>query len=94
MLRLLNGLTQMELAKGIGVTFQQIQKYERAENRISASTLIKISDFLKVSPMALLSDEIEKSLKGGLSKDEIQLIRDYRKANDHIKNAAKNVLRQ
>lgn len=37
------GLTQSELASHIGVSFQQLQKYERATNRVSASRLFAIA---------------------------------------------------
>ncbi len=37
------GLTQQELAKAIGITFQQIQKYEDGRNRVSASRLADIA---------------------------------------------------
>ena len=40
-------ITQMELANFIGVTFQQIQKYEKATNRIPLSSLLKISKYTK-----------------------------------------------
>ena len=40
------GLSQGELAKGLGLTFQQIQKYETGANRISASKLYEIAVFL------------------------------------------------
>ncbi|WP_303831439.1 helix-turn-helix domain-containing protein [Asticcacaulis taihuensis] len=36
------GLSQEALAKAIGLTFQQVQKYERGHNRVSASVLYKI----------------------------------------------------
>lgn len=42
------GLTQEALANSIGLTFQQVQKYERGANRISASKLYEMSTFLKV----------------------------------------------
>jgi len=42
------GLTQQELGKSIGISFQQIQKYEKGVNRISAGTLYEISKILKV----------------------------------------------
>jgi transcriptional regulator with XRE-family HTH domain len=42
------GLSQQMLAEGVGLTFQQIQKYERGANRISASKLFEISKLLKV----------------------------------------------
>lgn len=43
------GLTQSQLAEAVGVTFQQVQKYERAANRISASKLWEIAQVLGVS---------------------------------------------
>ena len=52
-LRLQLGLTQTQLADAIGVTFQQVQKYERGSNRISASKLWLIADRLGVSPASL-----------------------------------------
>jgi DNA-binding XRE family transcriptional regulator len=36
LVRLMKGLSQTELGEGIGVTYQQIQKYERGSDRISA----------------------------------------------------------
>nr|WP_295111859.1 helix-turn-helix domain-containing protein [uncultured Caulobacter sp.] len=41
------GVTQDQLADSLGVTFQQVQKYERGENRISASKLYQIASLLK-----------------------------------------------
>jgi transcriptional regulator with XRE-family HTH domain len=43
------GLSQGELGTAIGVTFQQIQKYERGANRISASMLLRIANTLDVA---------------------------------------------
>ena len=42
------GLSQKDLAKQVGVTFQQIQKYECALNRVSASKLWMIAELLEV----------------------------------------------
>lgn len=47
--RTLLGLSQEKLAEFIGVTFQQIQKYERGTNRVSASRLFSFSKILDVS---------------------------------------------
>ncbi len=41
-------MTQETLGSGIGLTFQQVQKYERGTNRISASKLWDIAKFLKI----------------------------------------------
>ena len=46
--RLILGLSQEELATSIGLTFQQVQKYERGTNRISVSRLVDICRVLKV----------------------------------------------
>ena len=53
-IRNVRGLTQEDLGRGVGVSFQQIQKYERGTNRISTSTLILLARKLDVSPGELL----------------------------------------
>ena len=47
--RLTLGLTQTDVANKIGVTFQQIQKYEKGTNGVSAEKLEKIAVTLKVN---------------------------------------------
>ncbi len=47
--RVLLGMTQTDLGTAIGVTFQQMQKYERGTNRISASRLHDLARVLDVS---------------------------------------------
>ncbi len=46
--RKLLGMTQTDLGDAIGLTFQQVQKYERGVNRISASRLCELSRVLDV----------------------------------------------
>jgi len=46
--RLLCGFSQTELADALGVTFQQLQKYEKGVNRVGAGRLSRIADKLKV----------------------------------------------
>lgn len=60
-------LTQSELAAALGVTFQQVQKYERGANRVSSSKLWLAAEFLGVpvsaffpSTNAALSDEVDQ----------------------------------
>jgi transcriptional regulator with XRE-family HTH domain len=50
MRRLLLGLSQVQLAEQLGVTFQQVQKYEKGMNRIGASRLLNIAQVLSVPP--------------------------------------------
>ena len=44
------GMTQADLAFAVGVTFQQVQKYERGTNRIGASRLWDFCQALDVAP--------------------------------------------
>jgi transcriptional regulator with XRE-family HTH domain len=48
------GLSQSQIGFKLGVTFQQIQKYENGKNRLSGSRLITAATVLKVSPSDLL----------------------------------------
>jgi transcriptional regulator with XRE-family HTH domain len=56
MQRMLVGMSQEKLGEALGVTFQQIQKYEKGSNRVSASTLKQISRVLNVQPSFFLED--------------------------------------
>jgi transcriptional regulator with XRE-family HTH domain len=49
-------LSQRALAEHLGVTFQQVQKYEKGVTRIGASRLTQIADALGVSVVELLGD--------------------------------------
>jgi transcriptional regulator with XRE-family HTH domain len=44
-LRVLAGWTQADLAGQLGLTFQQVQKYERGQSRVSAATLFRLRQF-------------------------------------------------
>lgn len=57
--RLAAGLSQGELAAGVGVTFQQLQKYEKGLNRVAASRLVAISRVLGLRPYVFLDQEEE-----------------------------------
>ncbi|MBB5044612.1 helix-turn-helix domain-containing protein [Shinella fusca] len=55
--RLMVGMSQEALADRLGVTFQQVQKYEKGTNRISASRLQAISDVFRVPPSFFFQDD-------------------------------------
>lgn len=87
------GLTQSQLAKAVGVTFQQVQKYERASNRVPASRLFRIAIALGVSPIFFFEgikddntndDALYENLDDGSmpSKGTIRLLRAFRKIKD------------
>jgi transcriptional regulator with XRE-family HTH domain len=48
MRRMMLGMSQSTLGDGLGLTFQQVQKYEKGTNRMGASRLQHISDILQV----------------------------------------------
>jgi transcriptional regulator with XRE-family HTH domain len=50
MRRMLLGMSQEKLADQLGLTFQQVQKYEKGTNRIGASRLQHIAQILEVNP--------------------------------------------
>ena len=59
------GITQSQLAEALSLTFQQVQKYERGVNRVSASVLMKIAKRLECPVSFLLGEE------GGGQPEEI-----------------------
>jgi transcriptional regulator with XRE-family HTH domain len=54
--RLQRRMSQTDIAKPLGVTFQQIQKYENGKNRISGSALVKVCELLDVKPEQILGN--------------------------------------
>jgi len=57
--RKLLGMTQSALAEGLGITFQQIQKYEKGTNRVGSSRLQHIATILGTTPSALFGEQID-----------------------------------
>lgn len=64
MQRILMNMSQEKLGEALGVTFQQVQKYEKGVNRISASRLQQISRFLNVPPSFFFQNAPDKSDAG------------------------------
>lgn len=60
--RTLLGLSQEKLGEAVGLTFQQIQKYERGANRIGASRLFEFSRILDVPVSFFFDDMMDKSM--------------------------------
>ena len=53
---LLIGMSQEKLGDRLGLTFQQVQKYEKGSNRVSASRLFRMSEILGVSVQFFYDD--------------------------------------
>lgn len=64
--RTLLGLSQERLGEAIGLTFQQVQKYERGINRVGASRLFDLARVLDV-PIGFFFDDMPEPLAGGIS---------------------------
>ncbi len=63
MRRNLIGLSQEQLGKSLGLTFQQIQKYERGINRMGSSRLFQVSKTLSV-PVAYFFEDMPSTITG------------------------------
>lgn len=87
-------MSQERLGEAIGLTFQQVQKYERGSNRISAGTLFRLSQVLEV-PVSFFFDLYDDPQhpqpaytttssapleSGGISRREARLLRLWRAA--------------
>jgi transcriptional regulator with XRE-family HTH domain len=57
MRRLMLGMPQQKLAAGLGISFQQVQKYEKGSNRIGASRLRRLAEILRV-PVSFFFDDL------------------------------------
>lgn len=58
--RVLMGMSQQKMAEAIGLTFQQVQKYESGANSVAAPRLLQIAQVLDV-PVSFLFDGIEQA---------------------------------
>ena len=68
------GVSQSALAETLGLTFQQVQKYERGSNRVSASKLFEIANTLQVG-ISYFFEGLEQTTAGVVSiQDETSLI--------------------
>jgi transcriptional regulator with XRE-family HTH domain len=76
MLRLAKGMSQTELGEKIGVTFQQVQKYENGANRVSAGRSIQIALALGVPHQSLFEGIRGTDRKGSPDDIPITLLAD------------------
>ncbi|MCO6187451.1 helix-turn-helix domain-containing protein [Rhizobium sp. L1K21] len=73
--RKLKHISQTKLAEHLGVSFQQVQKYENGKNRISASKLAAAADLLGVTPAFFFADgQAPAGLDGNIDDESAKLI--------------------
>ena len=75
--RLIAGMSQTDLANKLGVSFQQVQKYEKGVNRVGAGRLPQIAEIFNVPISALFNDHAETSpSRGKATAAPVKLITD------------------
>jgi transcriptional regulator with XRE-family HTH domain len=93
--RVMQGMSQQVLGERVNLTFQQIQKYERGFNRISASVLWRIAEALDV-PVSFFFDgfaEGKTRASDDLGRSELTLIRHFRAAPVDVQPIVLGLLR-
>ncbi|NQV21706.1 MAG: helix-turn-helix transcriptional regulator [Rhodospirillales bacterium] len=86
-LRTTLGLTQEQLASALGISYQQIQKYETGANRVSAGRLFEIAMQLDVEPAFFFADVDTKKAQtpmphGGKNRTTIELVTNFSEITD------------
>ena len=89
--RTLLGLSQEKLGEAVGLTFQQIQKYERGANRIGASRMYALSRVLDV-PVAFFFEEMPPEISGKGGKPVTGLAEKYQAEFSHDPLAKRETL--
>jgi transcriptional regulator with XRE-family HTH domain len=100
--RLARGFSQTKLANALGVTFQQLQKYEKGTNRVSASKLFEIARTLEVDIGSFFQEPtepnaveqtIEEADAGLLGRIDSQIVRKLSKLqNNEVKRRLYGVI--
>ena len=79
------GLSQEKLGENLGITFQQIQKYEKGTNRVGASRLQAISAILNVPVSFFFEDAPGSSSQAGFAEDnEATYVVDFLNSNEGV----------
>lgn len=85
--RILLGYSQVELGKSLGVSFQQIQKYERGDDKIPIHRYLEACRLLSINPWELLEFNKVETLE--IDKQLLTLNRMWSSLSD---NAKQNIL--
>lgn len=85
MRRLMLSMSQEKLGEKLGLTFQQVQKYEKGTNRIGASRLQHIAQILKVPVSFFFEGVSGKQSEDGLSKAPVaDYVSDFLSSSDGL----------
>jgi transcriptional regulator with XRE-family HTH domain len=83
MRRLVLGMSLVDLADGIGLTYQQVQKYEKGTNRIGSSRLQQMADVLQV-PITFFFDGAPDQPKLGGKAESPAFVSDFLATTDGL----------
>ncbi|MBX5156303.1 MULTISPECIES: helix-turn-helix domain-containing protein [unclassified Rhizobium] len=83
--RTMLGMSQEKLGESLGITFQQIQKYEKGTNRVGASRLQNISNILNV-PVSFFFEDApgENSGAGGMETSSSNYVVDFLSSSEGL----------
>lgn len=90
-LRILNGLTTKEVGNALGVTLQQIQKYENGINRISASRLYDYAELVGTPISYFFGGEVVNN--SGNKRFMVGIVSDMNDLSDDIKVSIGSLIR-
>ncbi len=93
--RMLAGMSRKQLADDLGITHQQVQKYENGKNRIAASRLMEIADIFNISVVEFYVPT-ERTLHHGAEENSLlntRLLKYYGLLNEHQQDAIRNLLK-
>lgn len=82
-IRMMRNYSQTQVARELGLSFQQVQKYEEGSNRVSASRLFQLSEILGVAPEWFFEGiESDTSADQPLDEEAIRLAAAFARISD------------
>lgn len=92
------GMSQTELARAIGVSFQQVQKYEKGANRVGSGLLYRLAELLEV-PISYFYEGYDTKMPSGKAGHEMidrktaNLLRSFNELSPQHKDAVAELVR-
>jgi len=95
--RILHGMSQTALAEKIGITFQQLQKYENAHNRVSCSRLYEIARVLGMPVQAFFAGAGSSAgvpdIKELSERETLNLVNDYSRLSPALRKTVSQTVK-
>ncbi|WP_445215446.1 helix-turn-helix domain-containing protein [Bradyrhizobium sp. Pa8] len=91
LIRVQRNLSQEELGAVLGVSFQQVQKYEKGVNRVAASRLADVASRLSTSPHHLMGWQDKQNVEG-IDFDTYKLAREFQQLSAAQTRAVRHLI--